>query len=161
MMHEIIITGPIPNPVEPKYRQISYNEPTGYIRAMIDNELITKRTHPHVIDLFSGDAGVARILRDLGWQESDILCVDRHISPTPLLTGVTWKYWDLSELARSLKNSENIPSEIMKLRATFDITIAMTGESVSFLQTGLLVCNYFIRKGGYILTDDPFTSKIV
>jgi len=122
---------------------------------MFHTDNVTAQAYPRLIDIFSGDATVARVAHDLGWRTSNILCVDMYISTTPLLKGVRWKYWDLSRLAWALRNSGDIPKEVTNLKESFDIAISQYGESNSLVPIGLPLCRYFVRKGGYILTDDP------
>jgi hypothetical protein len=98
-----------------------------YIRALLEESGATPASHPNVVDLCAGDGSMARILADQGWDESRILCVDRYISPTPLVENVRWAYWDLEALGRSLVLGEVLSEQIERYREGFDITCLVNG----------------------------------
>jgi hypothetical protein len=146
-MREILIAQPLTN-TDP-YRNYSLQD------KKFTNETevfmlgaITPGNYPKAIDLCSGDGALALFLIQRGWKPENITCVDRYISPTPLVTGVSWLYMDLNLLATALETHEPVPSCIGQLRGAFDVVTHIQG----YLQRDeqKYVNEFFIRDKGYL-----------
>lgn len=110
---------------------------------------ITPDSHSNVVDLCAGDGGMARILVDLGWDESRILCVDRCVSSTPLVEKAKWVYWDLEELGRALILGRAIPEEIERYRERFDITFLVNGLTNEYYAKEVM--NFFSKPNSLMI----------
>ena len=157
-MAEIIIPDPEIN-TNP-WRRYTYSSEG--IRLLIPSQLshegITPQTHPQVVDLCAGDGSIARILADNGWSLSIITCIDKLVSPTPLVEGVRWLYWDLRELAKSVIGDVSLPTEVVKKRNSFDVVCLWSGidedetKNIGWLERKI-ICDFFVKPTGYISTD--------
>ena len=150
-MGELIIENPVNN--GNFYRRYAFESlhfrPNFY--RFLDLKEITPKTHPKVVDLCAGDGSISKLLTDKGWNPRDLTCVDLYKSPTPLVNGVTWRYWDLEELADHLKILRDIPAQILDLQNTFDFVVLWNG----FLrrETETSVCKFFVRLDGETFMD--------
>lgn len=85
---------------------------------------------------------------DKGWKGSNMTCVNRFKTDTPLVTDAIWRYWDLEKLAQAIRNKRRLPEEIAKAHHSFDIAFLWLGELSK--NDSLLVCRYLVRSDGYI-----------
>lgn len=113
---------------------------------------VSPLTHPKIADLCAGDGSVAGIFCESGWDPRNILCVDRYRSLTPVVQGVTWGYWDVTELGRRLLHKGSIPPEVSQYQGLFDIVV----HDLSGIRRELrqVVCDYLVRPGGLIHHSD-------
>lgn len=163
-MREIIISDVRVTTEDQYYRRFSMGRDSQeHIVEQLRVYGITPHTHPKAIDLFAGDGSVAAILKSVGWSEKNISCVDKYFTPTPLVEGVTWYYWNLAELGAAIVFHDEIPADIQRLRNTFDIAISRFGdtEEIALQGLGLTLCTYFVRRNGYVLTTDPPATRII
>lgn len=147
MIKEIVRSNPDVSIVPQGARRWNYHKTTevGTFYDALQKEGITTETHPLALDLATGDGTYARLLVDRGWNPANITCVDYSQSPTPLVRGCTWLYWDLVELYESLRrNATRFPREIANLRGSFDLVIF---QGCYIPEGG--ICDFFVRPNGY------------
>lgn len=157
MAKEIVIPNPRINSIEQEYRRYSF-ESDSYRRFFFDclkQHQITPKKYPKAVDLFAGDGSLAAFLKEKGWQEGNITCVDNTISPTPLVDGAEWLYWDLRSLSRFVQTGEPIPPEIQSLAHSFDVVVMSQSYLDSTDNEGTL-CRYFVRPGGFVLSMSEY-----
>src|SRR3989344_9234795 len=125
MSREIVVSNPGPN--KDAFSSWSYPGGKFILEPQFEIKKITPVTHPKVADLCAGDGSVARILKEMGWKEEDILCIDEARSTTPLVEHVAWKYWNLSELGYALRGDKVISPEIQQHKGRFDMVLMFQG----------------------------------
>lgn len=150
-MGELIIENPVIN--DDFYRRYAYED--SRFRSTFGEWLcrreITPKVYPRVLDLCAGDGSISKILVNHGWDPKNMTCVDRHKSPTPLIKGATWRYWDLEVLADYLNERREIPEEILEYKNVYDLVVLWNG----FLRktTEIAVCKFFVRSEGKWFMD--------
>src|SRR3989344_7331928 len=122
---------PIINPESRHFRRWTYEVSHGMDRGWISDHLnqvgVSPEFYPNVCDLCSGDGSVAAILVENGWEPSRITCVDQFKSPSPLVVGVNWNYFNITDLVWALRNGQEIPDDISRLRNLFDLVTLFQG----------------------------------
>lgn len=157
-MHEIIIGNPQVN--NDPWRRVTFQAEAlvTYIGRILSAKGVTPATHGRVIDLCAGDSSIGKILVENGWNPKDILCIDKKRTETPLVEGLRWEYWDLKELAESLKRDLTLPHEISLRKGKFDLVSCWYGVDQEYDKSLLneeirLLCNFFVSPGGFICSD--------
>ena len=112
---------------------------------------VTPATHPRVVDLFTGDGSIAKMIMNMGWQPDNITCIDQCISPTPVVQGVHWEYMYLHSLAHALKYHLAIPSKVEHYRHAFDVVMEWLGYGDP--KDIAILYKFFARPGGYIFKE--------
>lgn len=151
-MSEIVI--PYPELSMRQLTDYSYRDSEVHevFRHLLKQRGLTPTTHPRTVDLYAGAGSFARLFVDNGWDETNMVCIDKFHPPTPLVPKATWLYWDLDELGEAIVLGEPLPQQVISYQHQFDIAVLRNG--------GLLpreikdtLCEYFVRPEGYILTD--------
>jgi len=142
------------NPDDARFRRWSYNVPEGMNRKWILDHLsssgITPQTHKWVLDLCSGDGSIPAILvEDGGWKPSNITCVDQFKSPSPLVKGFRWKYFNIADVAWALRTGRQIPFRIRRLRHSYDLVTLF--QSHAGMDIDEEACKFFVKPDGHIL----------
>ena len=158
-MREIVIPSPRIN--NDNLRGYSYHD--GIARYALPEALnkggINPTSHPNAVDLCAGGGSWARLLVDNGWEESNLTCIDRLKSLTPLVPRAKWLYWDLEKLSMALLLGEPLPAEVVSLRYKLDMVfcfyspLRMTEEQT--------VCEFLIRHGGHVFNQKSPSGKSI
>ncbi len=157
-MSEIHISHPTVNPTYYERRRESYVRPrhAQWTLEAARRNNVTPTSHPRLVDCGAGDGQMAYAFVEAGWNPNNTTCIDKFASPDALVPEASWHYIDLQELGYALRNNQKIPTEVQKLKGQFDIVIDMLNDREGDL--GLTICNFFVRKGGFIYTDDAGNS---
>lgn len=115
---------------------------------------ISPLTHPKVADLCAGNGRWAVRFVQNGWLPENITCIDQAIPNPSLVRGLTWLYWDLSNLGWSLKFKEPISAEVEQLKGAFDCVVTSSGGIGFGLLYEGLVCEFLAREGAFIWPND-------
>ncbi len=146
-MHEIIIAHPELN--TNRYRRFSFSENhKQHVAWLLDNDHITPQTHRFVLDIPAGDGPGAWIFRELGWPESQIMCMDIARPNPPILRGLAWKYVDINAMGKSLLTGlrRQIPAELRSYKKHFHIILTSYSEAdPRYMEP---VIRYFLARGG-------------
>lgn len=150
---EIIIDNPQIN--SDKFRRFSQDRRPHRIQAFIQlvKEVKIPAASLTACDLCCGDGAYAQVLIQMGVPASQVVCVDKCYSPTPMVKGVDWLYWDLEALACSLITKQNLPLEIVKYQHRYDIAVLAQGYIRDKVKQQL-ICEFFARRGGLIFIDN-------
>jgi len=131
MTKEIVVKRPTEN--NDNFRDISWTH--SHLSWILANEF-TKENHlshiasPKICDLFAGEGGMANIFMELGWESSDITCIDLHTpdSGSELATGAKWLFWDLKRLTEAIVDNEVLPKSVLKHKNKFDLVVMAYGD---------------------------------
>ena len=122
-----------------------------YIKELgrsLDNNGISPKKFPNVIDLYSGTGTVAALLKDKGWNSKDITCIDRLDYPNKRIRGAHWVIEDLDVMS----------DVIASMKGKFDAVFALQSP-VSRVRL-LTLADFFAKTGGVaILEADYFKSE--
>ncbi|MDO8619386.1 MAG: hypothetical protein Q7R49_05605 [Candidatus Daviesbacteria bacterium] len=159
-MLDIIIDNPRINTDE--RRGFSYSRDKSGIKLLslaLESKDITPSSHPTAADLCAGDGSWARMLLDHGWDESNLTCIDSAKSPTPLVPGANWLYWDLEALSTRLFLKKSLPEEILSKQHTFDIVFTLYTPLTRISEETMGI--FLIRPGGYIFNHSHPLGKLI
>ncbi len=110
-----------------------------------------------VADVCAGDGSVAKLLVDYGWDARKIICIDRYRSPSPLVGGVTWEYWNVDQLGLALLAEKEIPSCIERYREFFDLVVMMQALGGVGSDSAEAVSYFLCRVGGLAYYSGSFS----
>ncbi len=123
------------------------------LQNLLSSQQITPVDYPRVIDLGSGDGGVAAFLIQLGWENTNITCVDKFVAPYPAVTDVIWQYVDIDNLARELGNEDRntLDPRLIDLQEQFDL---ITSNFVSINDQHMArLATFLLRPNGIAVID--------
>lgn len=130
------------------YRQYVYNENhKNYVAWLLQNEHITHKTHPHVLDLCAGNLSGSWIFSQLSWSRFNITAIDIDRPNPKILHGVRVLYVDVNAFGEALMHKERIIPKILKpLEHHFNIVL----ESYATAKPRLInkVVQYFLAPNG-------------
>lgn len=130
-----------------RYSSHEYNSPT--FQRLFDQD-VAPQTHPRVLELGAGDGPAAEFCIGKGWIPTNIICLDKVKSLTPLVAGVSWKYVNLLRLNEALEG-EVIPGDIADMRGVFDIVFADQIDDPRLPKSALnRITQFFVRKDGRV-----------
>jgi hypothetical protein len=112
----------------------------------------TPSTHETVLELGPGDAPAAEFCIEKGWPPENITCLDRAVSPTPLVEGVKRVYADLNRIGQLLEKGE-MPEDLNMMPHSYDIVFAthIHGSRLTPRRKEL-VAKFFLRDGGLLIS---------
>jgi len=96
---------------------------------------------PKVIDIASGNGGVALVLTELGWRAENIVCLDKFVSPDTVVKTTQWVYADIDLLVEEIAEGR-VDTRLEQYRQAFDLLTAnyafLNPREVSYLAKFLL-----------------------
>ena len=107
---------------------------------------ITPDTHPHAVELFTGDGAGALGIFESGWHPSAITCIDHRVSDSPLVPGARFHYVDLRCILEN--DPDSIDTITAGMAGQFDVVVAVNDwwPKASRLE----VAHFFARIGAAI-----------
>lgn len=151
----------ISNPGEPGYlKEYSIENPEFPLKLLeiFEERQISPKTHPKLVDVFSGEQGAVIPFIKAGWQKQNITCIDKGMPVGEKQAGTTLT-WDLAALESALKNNETLPAEVKAHKGQYDIFTAFYAAieegygafySGDFLAT---IADFLLKKGGIAFLD--------
>lgn len=139
-------------------RRYTYNNgfAKSIVTRLIDSFGVNKDTHPRVLDLAAGDGSVAAILSEMGWDERQIVCIDKYESPTPLVKSVKWLYEDLELVASVLSDDKEPSKQLQRIHQGFDIVAIMQSPLKQWEEEALV--RYFAANTHTFVLSNWFTG---
>lgn len=136
------------------HRRYSYDseDTRESIAALLNSYNITPLSHKSVGDFAAGDGSISAILKEIGWPEIDMVCIDKFQSPTPLLNQVRWVYQDLFQVVHAISSGKEPDNEISQYRRSFDI-VAIYQSPFRAWEEEVLVKYFASNANAFVLTS--------